>query len=363
MFEPSPSDLQYPHCLLVAPAPALDEAEAEGEGEKGVAKQSSSSSSSDSEATDDISRTWYPPLRDTLSLLSKLYGVVDMAVFEDFARRCVGACVAALRAASESLKKAPPSASVPPGQASLHADLFLVRHLLILREQLLPFEVRLQATERRLDFRPTFSAANKLVRDARSVLRFDVSNGLLLLAREGIPSVVENQRDAKRDLDSSLKAACHGLKLSALNALVSPLSTFVAKAEAFVGPVPVEAAVHSVVSTQLASEDNGAMLSPDNAAMLKGQAFVRPERLKELLEQTRSAAAGAGAELQQALRTYIDSTVARTILMKPVQLEADLLRRKVQCVVASCVDDGSVKRELDAAIRDCHSATLAALQA
>ena len=38
----------------------------------------------------DVYETWYPPMRTTLSLLSKLYGVVEMAVFEDFARRAIG---------------------------------------------------------------------------------------------------------------------------------------------------------------------------------------------------------------------------------------------------------------------------------
>ena len=33
-----------------------------------------------------VSKTWYPPLKSTLALLSRLYGVVEMSVFEDFAR-------------------------------------------------------------------------------------------------------------------------------------------------------------------------------------------------------------------------------------------------------------------------------------
>ena len=46
---------------------------------------------------DTLSKSWYPPLRSTLSLLSKLYGVVDMNVFEDFARRCVRFCIQTLQ--------------------------------------------------------------------------------------------------------------------------------------------------------------------------------------------------------------------------------------------------------------------------
>jgi len=51
----------------------------------------SDKNSSSSGSGIDVYETWYPPMRHTLSLLSKLYGVVEMAVFEDFARRAVGA--------------------------------------------------------------------------------------------------------------------------------------------------------------------------------------------------------------------------------------------------------------------------------
>ena len=51
---------------------------------------SNSNSSVVSAAVADVYETWYPPMRSTLSLLSKLYGVVEMAVFEDFARRAIG---------------------------------------------------------------------------------------------------------------------------------------------------------------------------------------------------------------------------------------------------------------------------------
>ena len=116
-------------------------------------------------------------------------------------------------------------------------------------------------------------------------------------------------------------------------------------------------------STQLQSDDNTATLGAELAATLKAQSFVRPERIREMLAATLTDVTTAGALLQAALRAYIDNAIARTILMKPVQLEADALRRKVQCVVASCVDAGSARREIEAALRECHTATLGVLQA
>jgi hypothetical protein len=95
--------------------------------------------SSQDDSSQDISRSWYPPLKHTLSLLSMLYGVVDSTVFEDLARRGVAACI-------DTLIKG--AAGVRRWKNQLHGDFFLVRHLLILREQLLPFDMNLQSIEK-----------------------------------------------------------------------------------------------------------------------------------------------------------------------------------------------------------------------
>ena len=102
----------------------------------------------------DIYQTWYPPMRHTLSLLSKLYGVVEHSVFDDFARRAINLCISALRKGSDGIRRAHPG---------LHADLFLVRHLLMLREQLSPFELKLTSLEKKLDFTSTTEALQALL--------------------------------------------------------------------------------------------------------------------------------------------------------------------------------------------------------
>jgi hypothetical protein len=73
LFEPLPSQLAYPELL-----------------EKHV-------------TTEDVTATWYPPLTTALSLLSKLYGVVEKGVFEDFARRTVDEVLQALRKGTDGM--------------------------------------------------------------------------------------------------------------------------------------------------------------------------------------------------------------------------------------------------------------------
>ena len=110
-----------------------------GAGEQSAGAGGSASASAGPDAREDVSLTWYPPLRHTLSLLSLLYGTVDPGVFEDLARRGVAGCIAALGRGAGGVRR---------WRDALHGDLFLVRHLLILREQLLPFDMNLQSVEK-----------------------------------------------------------------------------------------------------------------------------------------------------------------------------------------------------------------------
>lgn len=146
MFEPLPSHLAYPD-ILEEYASANSGTSATGAGANVGANATTTTGG-------DLYRTWYPPMRNTLSLLSKLYGVVELPVFEDFARRAIDLCVAALRKGGEGIKR------IRPG---LHGDLFLVRHLLMLREQLSPFELRMTSTEKVLDFSTTGEALQSLI--------------------------------------------------------------------------------------------------------------------------------------------------------------------------------------------------------
>ena len=129
---------------------------------------------------DDLYASWYPPLRSTLVVLSKIYRAVDMGVFEDLAGEAVGLCTDALKAAALQvccccrccrcflcpshpcfMRPEGPSTPQPPPPLPTRArlpllfsaqvtarrgetsdgDLFLVKHLLILREQLTPFDI------------------------------------------------------------------------------------------------------------------------------------------------------------------------------------------------------------------------------
>ena len=56
----------------------------------------------------------------------------------------------------------------------MNGDLFLIRHLLILREQLIPFNIKLQKKNLNLDFLPSKKALNYFVmNNVKSIINFN----------------------------------------------------------------------------------------------------------------------------------------------------------------------------------------------
>ena len=288
----------------------------------------------------DITKTWYPPLHRTLSLLSKLYGVVDMSVFENYARRSVEMCVKSLKIGSDKIKRI-------NNNSVIHGDLFLVRHLLVLREQLIPFEIRLQGTDRILDYKPTVSALQHLASHTRSLFRFDIANGLLLFAWDGIPALQEMQVDAKKELDNVLKNACISLKQNTIKLVLSALDGFLSKVVAFTGDIPINNENNRMLAADNASTP---LLSSEATNTLKSQAFMRPERIKEMLDTMSSSCVSSIVIIKNLLVLYIDNNIARTILLKPVQLEIATMKKKIDCIISSCLENGPERVEIEVAI-------------
>ncbi len=348
LFKPTPGQVAYPAVLEKSVTAEM----ANTSDASNTSAQPVEPGISDADREFDVSATWYPPLRQTLALLSKLYGVVEPTVFEDFARRAVHQCILCLRQGAELIARQ---------QSVLHGDLFLVRHLLILREQLLPFDARLQSVERSLNFSSTGQALTHFASNARSVLRFDNLNSLWQLAREGLPTLQEEQVDAKRELDAVLKAACQSLKTNAVRTLLaSRLHSWLAKVSACIGDIPIahDSAAPDAKALSAASAPARLVLSgpappvlpSDHVALLRNQAFMRPAHVQEVLLEAQQTATIHITELKTIMKLYVDNAVARAILLKPVQQEVESVRRQVETVLASCIDAGQVRRDMEAII-------------
>ncbi|CAM9813789.1 unnamed protein product, partial [Ectocarpus fasciculatus] len=262
-------------------------------------------------------------MKSTLALLSKLYGVIDAGTFEEFASRVVPLCVKILRKGADKIRRGGGSCGGGP-PALLHADLFLVRHLLILREQLTPFDTRFQSIERRLDFSPTGVAFGNMLKNTRSLFKMDSTNALMQFSQNGVPELKVRQVDVRRELDITLKEACRLLRCSAVTLMLGPLESFLAKVSAFAGidiPTDLDSNDNESEANSVGLGQSETLLPSSVRATLKGQSFMKVDRVRTMLDSVMEVAVHKTPEMREMLQLYIDNNVSRAVLVKPIQVE------------------------------------------
>jgi conserved oligomeric Golgi complex subunit 3 len=217
-WKASPSDLDYPKKLQVLQQNKMNMAAT-------AAAATSNTTVAVADNEDDVNRaeqqleqvyeSWFPPMRTVLRILSKIFRVVEPSVFEDLALQSIQACTKSLKDGATFILKR---------QGVLHADLFLVKHLLILREQLSPFDMELRTVERQLDFSDAGKAVARFLanRNRRIFSMSTENNALMTLLREGV-SVQESSVDSKRDLEEALKSACNDFIEHTSTSLAGPV--------------------------------------------------------------------------------------------------------------------------------------------
>ena len=237
-FRPGGDDLDYPRKLLPpgekanAGAIVIDDGEGTAEEEEGKAPDgrpdgASAPPSEPAGGVDDavaaqlkVYEGWFPPMRSVLRILSKIFRVVEPRVFEDIALSAVQSCTKSLKDGSVQIYRR---------SGLVHADLFLVKHLLILREQLSPFDLQLRSVERQLDFTEAGRAVTRFLANRnRRLFSMSNENALVTLLREGV-SVQESSVDSKRDLEDCLRSACNDFIEHTTASLLGPVFGLVDK--------------------------------------------------------------------------------------------------------------------------------------
>ncbi|XP_057350618.1 conserved oligomeric Golgi complex subunit 3 isoform X3 [Manis pentadactyla] len=143
----------------------------------------------------DLHGMWYPTVRRTLVCLSKLYRCID---------------------------------------TQIDGQLFLIKHLLILREQIAPFHTEFTIKEISLDLKKTRDAAFKIL-NPMTVPRFfrlNSNNALIEFLLEGTPEIREHYLDSKKDVDRHLKSACEQFIQQQTKLFVEQLEEFMTKVSA-----------------------------------------------------------------------------------------------------------------------------------
>ncbi|KAJ2965021.1 hypothetical protein NQZ79_g51 [Umbelopsis isabellina] len=260
----------------------------------------------------DNNASWFPPLQRTLWILSKLYRCVRTSVFEDLAQEAVSLCKGALISASESISN---------NQSKMDGQLFLIKHLLILKEQLAPFEANLIHAGKELDFSHVNVALSAFTKGRTSIFN---PNALFDFAQSGIPRVVEISIDSRREIDRELKRICEDFILDSSQSATEPISNFITQVTAF----------------QVANNMRTERLA------LSDQSFATPSSAYGAFEAFREAVNARLSFTMHRLGQYLDDAKMEAILLRPIQMNISSRYRQFYEIVSHQYDLETLPKQI-----------------
>ncbi|KAI0338277.1 Sec34-domain-containing protein [Trametopsis cervina] len=205
-YVPTPEDLMYPDKLVAARKPVTGFEIKEKESVSQLFQLKSL----------DKQDTWYPTLSKTVWVLSQLHDFVKPAIFDDIAQEAVNLCKQSLVVAADALKSKNPPTSILDGQ------LFLVRHILILKEmtQNLDFvSTKDKEVADRIDLGGVTDTLASMLGRTTSLL----PNALF--ASLGMPRE-ETMTDIKHGIDHELRQACEDVIAACADSVCKPLRSW-----------------------------------------------------------------------------------------------------------------------------------------
>ena len=111
----------------------------------------------------------------------------------------------------------------------LDAQLFTIRHLLILREQITPFDADFSAAERDLDFSHMRGQFQRILSGEMPLFNLSSRNAVVQMVVRGGLRVLEHQVDSKKELEKTLKGHCESFIMTVTKAVVEPMLSFITK--------------------------------------------------------------------------------------------------------------------------------------
>ncbi|XP_038049939.1 conserved oligomeric Golgi complex subunit 3-like isoform X2 [Patiria miniata] len=237
----------------------------------------------------DLHGMWYPTVRRTLVCLSKLYRCIDKAIFQGLSQETLLSCIQSLVVAELGIVKR---------QTELDGMLFLVKHLLILREQIAPFQVEFSIKETALDFSTMKVAAYSLLSKRSRIFALGSNNAFLEFLFEGAPNVTEHFLDSKKDVDTHLKKTCERFIKHVTDTLISELNSFLTKA---------------TVILDMHKESEAAQVS------LRKQPFATAEKVHEVVSATYRQVKSRLPAVFRKMSLYLANKDTEYILFRPVK--------------------------------------------
>jgi hypothetical protein len=252
----------------------------------------------------DMHGMWYPTVRRTLVCLSKLYRCIDKASFQGLSQETLSMCVQSLIKASDSITK---TKSVMDGQ------LFLIKHLLILREQIAPFHIDFAVKEMALDFSKIKNAAVELLKARSRLFAFSTNNAVLQFLLEGTPAVTETFIDSRKEVDTQLKNTCEVFIHNVSDQFTGPLREFLSKA---------------TVIAQMRNADGSPRVS------LNQQPFASASKVRDLVAEVYRNIRQRKPAIQSSMTLYLANRDTEYILFKPMKTNVQQSFQQLHALLA-----------------------------
>ncbi|XP_040197208.1 conserved oligomeric Golgi complex subunit 3 isoform X2 [Rana temporaria] len=252
----------------------------------------------------DLHGMWYPTVRRTLVCLSKLYRCIDRAVFQGLSQEALSACIQSLLGASDAIAK---------NKTQVDGQLFLIKHLLIMREQIAPFHTEFTIKEISLDLKKTRDAAIKILhpRTVPGFFRLNSTNAILEFLLQGTPEIKEHFLDSKKDVDRQLKAACEQFIQQQSKIFVEPLEDFMAK----------------VTALKTMVNQGGPKYS------LSQQPWAQPVKINDLVSSTYKTIKTKLPGILRSMSLYLANKDTEFILFKPVRSNIQQVFQKIHMLL------------------------------
>ncbi|TFK66890.1 Sec34-domain-containing protein [Pluteus cervinus] len=307
-FVVKPEDLAFPEILVAARKPTSGYEIKEKESVSQIFKLPSL----------DRQDTWYPTLRKTVWVLSQLHDFVKPAIFEDIAQEAINLCKASLVTASETLR------SKNPPHTVLDGHLFLVRHLLILKEiaSSLSFVTSKDGDVAVVGNGNGVGGGGGGMTDALAMMLSRTTSLLpeALFASLGMPKNEESIRDAKHGIDDELRKACEDVISQCALPICQPLENWTTRIQNFANTQPL----NNPSSSSSASSPTPTPTAPPNS-----------NSSPQTLSQQAWASRPAAESLDDSFRQSIDRDLRANVTRLRLYVEDD---RAVRVLVAHVQD-------------------------
>lgn len=244
---------------------------------------------------------WYPTVRRTLVCLSRLYRCVDRPIFQGLSQEALKLCIQSVSQAAIKISAA---------KTPIDGELFEIKHLLILREQIAPFRVDFTVKETSLDFSKVKTAAFGLLQKRKQLFSMGSNNALLEFLLEGTPQIKEHLLDSRKEVDRQLKTVCEQYIKDSVHMLVGPLVTFLEKAQALL-------AQDKSASTATPAQESTA--SKVNF-VLRQSSWASPQQISSIIQETQRLIKAKLAVLQRAMQLYLSNRDTEFIIFRPIRV-------------------------------------------